>query len=879
MLLLLVAALGVLLASGMAPGRVLFSNDGPLGRLCSECHQLPGRFLAGWQDLNIIGFREGRAPPSLSYALMWLLKPIAFAKFYAPLALLVLGLGAWCFLRQLRLAPTACLLGGLAAALNSSFFSAACWGVAAHALAIGLTFFALAALAAPTFPKLWWRVVLAGFAVGMAVMEGADIGALFSIYVAGFVVFQTATTAGPRARNWLLGAARLTLVVACAAWLAADGASELVATNIQGVAEAEQDAQTKAARWDWATQWSLPKREALGLFVPGLFGYRMEAPNGACYWGTVGRDPTWYAYFASDRQGPEPKGFKRYGGGGCYAGMVVVLVGIWAAVKSCRRQDSVFSLAQRQWIWFWTLTGIASLLLSFGRFAPFYRWLYALPYFSTIRNPTKFLHLLTFALVIVFAYGVDGLCRRYLSSGPAMVPRRSGLANWWPAPGTFERKWLCGCLLAVGLSIGAWIGYDLSRAALQQYLEEFQFDPSDTADIANFSIHQAGFAVLWLLAATALMAALVRGAFAGRRARWGGICLGIFLVADLARANAPWVFSWDYTDKYASNPIIDRLRVRPYLQRVALVPLSGPGITQTFGMLYRVEWLQHLFPYYNIQALDVSQMPRKPKDLADFDRVFSSTNETEIPRLKFRLWQLTNTRWLLGPADLAVTLNDEADPIQRRFRTVERFGFETKPGHSGATRLQDLTTVPSSRGPLALLEFTGALPRAQLYSRWEIQTNEAAWLKRLNDPAFDPEQTVLVAGGRPSPPNALTNTSRAGSVEFEAYAPKHVVLSTQTPTPALLLLNNHFDPNWHVRVDGQNRALLRCNYVMQGVLIDPGSHTVEFEFTQSLGPLYASLSAIGTALLLLAFVVVCRAGAAPLPVFLPRKPATASAAR
>ena len=48
-------------------------------------------------------------------------------------------------------------------------------------------------------------------------------------------------------------------------------------------------------------------------------------------------------------------------------------------------------------LWFWIGTCVLSLLFAFGRFAPFYQLLYALPYFSAIRNPAKFLHVFDFA--------------------------------------------------------------------------------------------------------------------------------------------------------------------------------------------------------------------------------------------------------------------------------------------------------------------------------------------------------------------------------------------------------------------------------------------------------------------------------------------------
>ncbi len=124
-----------------------------------------------------------------------------FSKFYTPIVLLFLGPAAWWFFRRLGLAPIAASLGGMAAALNSGFFSSACWGVAAHPLTIGLSFLALAALVDTTSPRSWVRVVLAGMAVGMGVVEGADIGAIFSLYVAAFVAYQALISEGPRLKS------------------------------------------------------------------------------------------------------------------------------------------------------------------------------------------------------------------------------------------------------------------------------------------------------------------------------------------------------------------------------------------------------------------------------------------------------------------------------------------------------------------------------------------------------------------------------------------------------------------------------------------------------------------------------------------------------
>src|SRR5215469_5123261 len=80
---------------GFLPDHTLFSNDGPLGAITAECRRFPGMFSGAWMDLNTLGYREGGAPPSITYPLQWLLGPLWFSRVYAPFALLFLGICAW----------------------------------------------------------------------------------------------------------------------------------------------------------------------------------------------------------------------------------------------------------------------------------------------------------------------------------------------------------------------------------------------------------------------------------------------------------------------------------------------------------------------------------------------------------------------------------------------------------------------------------------------------------------------------------------------------------------------------------------------------------------------------------------------------------------
>ena len=62
--------------------------------------------------------------------------------------------------------------------------------------------------------------------------------------------------------------------------------------------------------------------------------------------------------------------------------------------------------------------------------------------------------------------------------------------------------------------------------------------------------------------------------------------------------------------------------------------------------------------------------------------------------------------------------------------------------------------------------------------------------------------------------------------------------------------------NWKVLVDARPAPLLRCNYLMRGVYLSQGAHTVEFRYRPPLGLLYVTLASIGLGLIVLGFVTL-----------------------
>jgi hypothetical protein len=285
-----------------------------------------------------------------------------------------------------------------------------------------------------------------------------------------------------------------------------------------------------------------------------------------------------------------------------------------------------------------------------------------------------------------------------------------------------------------------------------------------------------------------------------------------------------------------------------------------PPALSLLDQVYRIEWHQHHFRYYGIQSLDIVQMPRMPEEIAAFEAAFRpDPDQPETAARIIRRWELTNTRYLLGPTGFVNALNTQLDGDRGRFRAAMTFELTAKPGVVNPTQLEDFTATSTPEGRYAIIEFTGALPRAALYANWQVETNDAAALERLASPAFDPAELVLVANPIDSPAAPTPTNTAIGTVEIVDYAPKDVTLQASNAVPAVLLLNDKYDPRWQVTVDGETRELLRCNSVMRGVRLQPGEHRIEFRFEPPIGTLYVTVGAMGISLLLLGFLIVSNA--------------------
>jgi len=139
-----------------------------------------------------------------------------------------------------------------------------------------------------------------------------------------------------------------------------------------------------------------------------------------------------------------------------------------------------------------------------------------------------------------------------------------------------------------------------------------------------------------------------------------------------------------------------------------------------------------------------------------------------------------------------------------------------------------LTTFSEGRPiihPDRLKVLKAPLPRAFMVPRMRFSKNDHL-LSTYYDKSFDPLSEVLLSESV----QFEASSHYKGEVKEIRYRPNHVTINTHQEGTGFLVLMDSYFPGWTVVVDGKEKPLLKANHFYRAVQLDPGDHTLEFEY-------------------------------------------------
>ncbi len=437
----------------------------------------------------------------------------------------------------------------------------------------------------------------------------------------------------------------------------------------------------------------------------------------------------------------------------------------------------------------WTVLGAGALLVVLG-VQPGFGLVTALPGFKAAHNGRLVIYVLL-ALALLAGWGVDDLTARVRARRRGKVVPALALGiflvpfAWLAAAGTVHASQL-GAALKV-----AW-GF-----AHPPLLPPDTQNPLDTT-VAGIVRLSALLQWTVLAGAGVVLIALRTGAPGLRGRRLGpaafGALVAVLLVADLFRANMG--FNPAIPVSHARQPVTASIRA---LQ--AQRPNRFAGFDQNDGQPLQPD-LAMRYGLYDARGYDYP-----------------------VERRYNELW-----RAAIGPPGDFRPPTAIAEPTPRALRGLDLLSVNRimQDPLDAPVHLAGLRPVYDRRDA-RLYANAGALPRAFVVSAQRTVPSGPAALRAVLAPAAGLRRVAVTEQPIPGLPTAAAAGS-PGSARLTGYDDEHATVHAVTPRGGLLVLTDVFYPGWKATVDGRSEPIHRVDYLLRGVRLPPGAHTVRFAY-------------------------------------------------
>ena len=406
-----------------------------------------------------------------------------------------------------------------------------------------------------------WYAILSGVAVGVMILEQADVAILAGLFLGAYVLFRLIQS---HRKKWMRWCCILVPLAAVGLSISA----KTIFTQYEHNVVQSAAVQSEQGRWDFVTQWSMVPSEWPDLVASGWSGWGSNDPKGP-YWGKIGRSAEW-----DDTR----KGFFNFKITSVYMGVVPFLLGGFGLVLAFRNRKSDDGAN----VLFWSVAGLVGLWLAFGKYSILYKLFYQMPLVGNIRAPIKFLDNFQICLGIVAAYGID-----HLLGGDK--PRKGFVA--------------C-CSVVAGLMLLAGMFLQVSPDARIQ-----EFSQMGLGKYADLMVRNMSNAWLHGGLLALFMAGVAFFVWKKRKfAMWASMALVLVLGVDSVALTSRYFKADDVSLLKKGNIVLNFLKKNQGDDRVFL--LSQQGIYN--------RWLAVDGPYHGLHFFNVWQMPRMATEYKNF---------------------------------------------------------------------------------------------------------------------------------------------------------------------------------------------------------------------------------------------------------------------
>jgi hypothetical protein len=143
------------------------------------------------------------------------------------------------------------------------------------------------------------------------------------------------------------------------------------------------------------------------------------------------------------------------------------------------------------------------------------------------------------------------------------------------------------------------------------------------------------------------------------------------------------------------------------------------------------------------------------------------------------------------------------------------------------------------------------MPRVAVIGAVRVVRDGDAALDAVTAPGFDPRRTAIaerpIAGLPADPPLGLPTV---GTARLARDEPERIVIRAHAATTALVVLDDVAFPGWQATVDGHDVPIERVDYLLRGVRVGAGTHTIKMHYRPASWRVGWILSAVALLVLL-----------------------------
>ncbi|MCS4137976.1 hypothetical protein GGQ13_001380 [Salinibacter ruber] len=457
----------------------------------------------------------------------------------------------------------------------------------------------------------------------------------------------------------------------------------------------------------------------------------------------------------------------------------------------------------RTWlVWGLGLGVLGTALFALGKYAAWLNWpmFQYFPFFDAFRGPEMWLSVTALALAILAGIGLDHALRREERRGrraQSADPRQRPLliafgavfgivALVWLAPNTFfdfekpnEQQRIRQALLRQNPNVSP--QNPRVQKAVQQQMQKLKTQRRDalTTDTQR--------TLLFLVLAAGVLVLYRRETLPA----WGaGLAVVAIVGIDLWGVDSRYMGP----DRYSSQDVEQSIPTYQFDQFIKKRQEEAGGLGQ-FRVLSLVEGdptskARPSYHYENVGGYHGAKLQRYQDYLDHILQVTGSgpPNENAL--------DLMNTRYIAARQQL--------------------------PGTEVAYR--------SQKSGVLVLENTDAVPRGFLVGQTEVVEDPKQMWSRLRSSSFDPRQTALLSEPLDQPVTPIDSNGTA-EVTMEHYEPEEIRWTVETDAPRLFVASEVYYPaGWNAYLNGEQVPIHRINYLLRGVHVPEGEHTLEMRF-------------------------------------------------